>query len=73
MPKMDGMEAAIAIRAFEAEHGLPRCRIIVLTGISRDVGLADGVFDHWIVKGGKSISLIMQEINSCQEQAMATV
>lgn len=66
MPKMDGIQAAARIRALETEYDLPRCRIIVLTGLSYDTSHADGVFDHWIVKGGKSLALIMAEIVACQ-------
>ena len=36
MPKMSGLEACTAIRAFEAEKSLPKCPIVALTGNAFD-------------------------------------
>ncbi|GAA6018479.1 hypothetical protein JCM11491_007012 [Sporobolomyces phaffii] len=69
MPVMDGIGASHAIREIEAEKGWERCRIIALTGLSNESDIAeaaDGGVDKWLVKGGKSLRTIMDEILDVQ-------
>ncbi|ORY74544.1 hypothetical protein BCR35DRAFT_306686 [Leucosporidium creatinivorum] len=72
MPVMDGLEAAWAIRQHESELDTPsRCRLIALTGLSNEEDLrnaADGPLDYWVVKGGKSMRAILEEIARLQQE-----
>lgn len=71
MPRMDGVEASVHIRAFEKEQGLPRCRVVALTGLSKQEGSAAETadcFDGWLLKGTpKTLRLILDEIKIIQE------
>lgn len=39
MPNKDGIEASFEIREYEKAMGLPRCRIVALTGLSNDADM----------------------------------
>lgn len=69
MPIMDGLEAAHAVRAYEREQSLPRCKLIALTGLSNeeDIRTAESSLDYWVVKGGKSMRIILEEIGRLQQ------
>lgn len=67
MPRLDGIQASTAVRRLEAERGWRRCKVIALTGLSNDVDMQkalreDGPVDQWLVKGGKSMRVILDEI-----------
>lgn len=40
MPNKDGIEASHEIRQHELEQGLPRCRIIALTGLNNEADMS---------------------------------
>ncbi|KAL8277383.1 hypothetical protein RQP46_010223 [Phenoliferia psychrophenolica] len=76
MPKMDGIQAANEIRAYEKANGLKRVRIIALSGLSNEIDKAaaldgrngePGPVDCFITKGGKSLRLILDELAAAQE------
>lgn len=72
MPRLDGIGAARAVRALELERGWPRCRIIALTGLTNGADMeassrAGSPVDSWIVKGGKSLRAILDEVQALQE------
>ncbi|KAI5475998.1 hypothetical protein MNV49_000511 [Pseudohyphozyma bogoriensis] len=82
MPHKDGVQTAFEIRAFEKENNLPRCKIIVLSGISNEqdikLGLGEapghpgqGPVDIWTTKGGKSLSFLMGEVKTIQDHVYA--
>ncbi|GAA5977969.1 hypothetical protein JCM5350_006284 [Sporobolomyces pararoseus] len=71
MPIMDGIAASHAIRAIEIERTWERCRIIALTGLSNESDIAEAVsggVDKWLVKGGKSLRAIMDEVVEVQQE-----
>ncbi|KAI5476549.1 sensor histidine kinase/response regulator [Pseudohyphozyma bogoriensis] len=75
MPHKDGVEAAFDIRTYELANGLPRCRIIALSGLSTEadvtkaLGIAgEGPIDSWVVKGGKSMRIILDEVKELQAE-----
>ncbi|BGP24117.1 sensor histidine kinase/response regulator [Rhodotorula toruloides] len=73
MPRLDGIDASRAIRQLEAEQGWRRCKIIALTGLSNDADMQkalrdDGPIDRWLVKGGKSLRVILDEIANLQNE-----
>lgn len=75
MPIMDGLEAAHAVRAYETEVASPRrCKIIALTGLSNeeDMRTAESDIDYWVVKGGKSMRIILEEIGRLQQEMDST-
>ncbi|KAK4048169.1 hypothetical protein OIO90_005933 [Microbotryomycetes sp. JL221] len=75
MPIKDGIEASYDIREYELSQGLPRCRIMALTGLNNEVDMQkagvlseDGPIDFWVTKGGKSLRTILDEIASIQAE-----
>ncbi|GAA6057133.1 hypothetical protein NBRC10513_004371 [Rhodotorula toruloides] len=73
MPRLDGVAASYKIRRLEAERGWRRCKIIALTGLSSDVDMQKalregGPIDQWLVKGGKSLRVILDEIANLQKE-----
>ncbi|KAM0753373.1 hypothetical protein T439DRAFT_379064 [Meredithblackwellia eburnea MCA 4105] len=76
MPNKDGIQAAYEIREYEKKKNLPRARIVALTGLSseqemeRGVGV-DGPVDHWLVKGGRSMRIVLEEVTSLQKDISA--
>ncbi|GAA6060415.1 hypothetical protein JCM10212_002183 [Sporobolomyces blumeae] len=76
MPNKDGLEAAHEIRQIERERGWHPCRIIALTGLSNEADMAkalgpEGSIDKWLVKGGKSLRIIMDEVVEMQRELEA--
>ncbi|GAA5904799.1 hybrid sensor histidine kinase/response regulator [Sporobolomyces salmoneus] len=74
MPIMDGIGATHAIRQLEVERGWERCRIIALTGLSNEKDMAEaseGGVDKWVIKGGKSLRIIMEEVAEVQQEIEA--
>ncbi|GAA5866559.1 hypothetical protein JCM8547_005459 [Rhodosporidiobolus lusitaniae] len=72
MPRMDGIDASTAIRKLEAQQGWEPARIIALTGLSNESEMQkalgnDGPVDSWLVKGGKSLTVILGEV-ACQQE-----
>ncbi|GAA5933802.1 hybrid sensor histidine kinase/response regulator [Sporobolomyces koalae] len=87
MPILDGIQAAHEIRKFEKSHDLPRCRIIALTGFAEDHHSSASVngttyededenprtaVDSWLVKGGKSLAVILREVRKIEEDLIET-
>ncbi|BGO91032.1 hypothetical protein NBRC10512_000161 [Rhodotorula toruloides] len=73
MPRLDGIAASHEIRRLEAERHWRRCKIIALTGLSSDLDVQralceDGPIDQWLVKGGKSLRVILDEIANLQNE-----
>lgn len=73
MPRMDGIEASTQIRRVEAERGWPALRIIALTGLSNEADMQkalgkDGPVDEWVVKGGRSLRIILEEVSAMQAE-----
>ncbi|KAK4046701.1 hypothetical protein OIV83_005904 [Microbotryomycetes sp. JL201] len=75
MPVKDGIEASHDIREYEAQMGLPRCRIMALTGLNNEADMQKagvlseaGPVDVWVTKGGKSMRTIMNEIANIQAE-----
>ncbi|GAA5946131.1 hypothetical protein JCM3765_000128 [Sporobolomyces pararoseus] len=79
MPILDGIQASHEIRKFEKANKLPRCRIIALTGFAEDHeqhnssdpspdGTPRDAVDSWLVKGGKSLAVILREIKRLEEE-----
>lgn len=73
MPRKDGIQASTDIRALEQLHHWEPARIIALTGLSNEVEMqkalgADGPIDSWLVKGGKSLRVILDEISAQQKE-----
>lgn len=71
MPRMDGIEASTQIRRVEAERGWEPLRIIALTGLSNDAEMQsalgqNGPVDEWVVKGGRSLRIILEEVAKMQ-------
>lgn len=68
MPRVDGIEAAYLIREHERMLSLPPCRIVALTGLSSATDMARGVglVDVWLIKGGKSMRAVLDEIVTLQ-------
>lgn len=68
MPRVDGIEAAHLIREHERMHSMPPCRIVALTGLSSalDMARGDGLVDVWLIKGGKSMRAVLDEIVALQ-------
>ena len=56
----------------ETEQGWRRSRIIALTGLSNETDMAEalgeGGVDKWLVKGGKSLRVIMEEVIEMQKE-----
>lgn len=56
----------------ETEQGWRRSRIIALTGLSNETDMAEalgeGGVDKWLVKGGKSLRVIMEEVVEMQKE-----
>ncbi|GAA5887446.1 hypothetical protein JCM6882_002533 [Rhodosporidiobolus microsporus] len=57
MPGKDGLEATAEIRAVEEEKGWERARVVVISGLAKELGkheqyLKSGLVDHWITKSG---------------------
>jgi len=56
----------------EIEQDWPRSRIIALTGLSNETDMAEalgeGGVDKWLVKGGKSLRVIMEEVVEMQKE-----
>ncbi|GAA5941688.1 hybrid sensor histidine kinase/response regulator [Sporobolomyces koalae] len=71
MPIKDGIGAAHDIRALEEVNGWKRCKIIALTGLANESDMAEAIvtggIDSWLVKGGKSLRIIMDEIVNMQQ------
>ncbi|GAA5841100.1 hypothetical protein JCM11251_008018 [Rhodosporidiobolus azoricus] len=72
MPRLDGIGASKEIRRLEAANGWMPIRIIALTGLSNESDMQtalspEGPIDSWLVKGGKSLSVIMSEIAAQQQ------
>ncbi|GAA6058264.1 hypothetical protein JCM3770_004330 [Rhodotorula araucariae] len=73
MPRLDGIEASRQVRHLEAQHGWARMRIIALTGLSNDADMQkalgkDGPVDEWVVKGGRSLRIILDEVAALQRE-----
>ncbi|GAA5982878.1 hypothetical protein JCM5350_001537 [Sporobolomyces pararoseus] len=81
MPILDGIQASYEIRKFEKANNLPRCRIIALTGFAEDHehhnSSSDSsapnetprdAVDSWLVKGGKSLAVILREVKMLEEE-----
>jgi CheY-like chemotaxis protein len=73
MPRKDGLEASAAIRELEIANGWEPARIVALTGLSNEVEMQkalgnDGPIDSWLVKGGKSLRVILDEIANQQKE-----
>lgn len=73
MPRKDGLEASADIRRLELAHGWEPARIVALTGLSNETEMAkalgnDGPIDSWLVKGGKSLRVILDEIAAQQRE-----
>ncbi|BGP31509.1 hypothetical protein JCM10296v2_003274 [Rhodotorula toruloides] len=73
MPRLDGIAASHEIRRLEAERGWRRCKILALSGLSSDLDMHkalrdDGPIDQWLVKGGKSLRMILDEIANLQKE-----
>ncbi|GAA5926102.1 hypothetical protein JCM3775_005204 [Rhodotorula graminis] len=71
MPRMDGIEASTQVRRVEAERGWEPLRIIALTGLSNDAEMQaalgqNGPVDEWVVKGGRSLRIILEEVATMQ-------
>lgn len=68
----DGIEATHDMRVIENEQGWHRSRILALTGLSNESdmakGLGQGGVDKWLVKGGKSLRLIIEEVVEMQKE-----
>ncbi|KAM0790161.1 hypothetical protein ACM66B_005480 [Microbotryomycetes sp. NB124-2] len=80
MPVKDGIEASHDIREYEAKMGLPRCRIMALTGLNNEADMQKagvlgeagaGPVDIWVTKGGKSMRTIMNEVANIQAELAA--
>ncbi|MGB5836152.1 MAG: response regulator [Albidovulum sp.] len=76
MPEMDGREATRAIRAIEAERGLPRVPIVALTAHAME-GDSESIFaaglDHYMTKPLKRASIAEKMAEYCPEGARPTV
>ncbi|GAA5863031.1 hypothetical protein JCM1840_002443 [Sporobolomyces johnsonii] len=73
MPHKDGIEAAFEMRAHERQLGWAPCRIIALTGLSNSADMQKalgpgGSVDAWLVKGGRSLRVILEEISKLQKE-----
>ncbi|GAA5906724.1 hypothetical protein JCM6882_003285 [Rhodosporidiobolus microsporus] len=73
MPRLDGIEASTEIRRLETANGWNPMRIIALTGLSNESDMQaamgkEGPVDSWLVKGGKSLAVIMSEITAQQQE-----
>ncbi|GAA6039138.1 hypothetical protein JCM8097_005344 [Rhodosporidiobolus ruineniae] len=73
MPRLDGIEASTAMRKVEAANGWAPTRIIALTGLSGEQEMqkalgAEGPVNSWLVKGGKSLRVIIDEIQQQQRE-----
>ncbi|GAA5928816.1 hypothetical protein JCM1841_003579 [Sporobolomyces salmonicolor] len=73
MPRKDGIEAAFEMRTHERLSGWAPCRIIALTGLSNSADMQKalgpgGSVDAWLVKGGKSLRVILEEIAKLQSE-----
>ncbi|GAA6032936.1 hypothetical protein JCM8097_000055 [Rhodosporidiobolus ruineniae] len=72
MPLLSGFACAAQIRAFEAAHaGVPRARIVALTGLSGEGDLRraeESGIDGFLVKGGKNLAVILREIKALEEE-----
>ncbi|GAA5886580.1 hypothetical protein JCM16303_006618 [Sporobolomyces ruberrimus] len=81
MPVLDGIQASHEIRKYERSAHLPRCRIIALTGFAEDHHQHDSgspssssnenprdAVDSWLVKGGKSLAVILREIKKLEDE-----
>ncbi|GAA5903808.1 hypothetical protein JCM5296_003931 [Sporobolomyces johnsonii] len=73
MPHKDGIEAAFEMRAHERQMGWAPCRIIALTGLSNSADMQKalgpgGSVDEWLVKGGRSLRVILEEIAKLQNE-----
>ncbi|GAA5994661.1 hybrid sensor histidine kinase/response regulator [Rhodotorula paludigena] len=73
MPRLDGIDASIAMRRLEAERGWPPMRILALTGLSNESDMqkalgSDGPINEWIVKGGRSLRIILDEVKRLQSE-----
>ncbi|BGP39437.1 hypothetical protein JCM10450v2_003390 [Rhodotorula kratochvilovae] len=73
MPRLDGIEASRQVRRLEAERGWAPLRIIALTGLSNDADMQkalgkDGPVDEWVVKGGRSLRIILEEVAALQKE-----
>jgi len=61
MPEMDGRDAARAIRAAEAEQGLPRVPIVALTAHAMegdDTSIFAAGIDHYLTKPLKKAEIV---------------
>ncbi|GAA5977708.1 hypothetical protein JCM11641_001384 [Rhodosporidiobolus odoratus] len=72
MPRLDGIQAAAEIREIEAEQGWSPCHITALTGLSNESEIQEalrpgGPVDSWLVKGGKSLRVILDDVLAQQE------
>lgn len=73
MPRLDGIDASIAMRRLEAQRGWPPMRILALTGLSNESDMqkalgSDGPINEWIVKGGRSLRIILDEVKRLQSE-----
>ncbi|KAM0749780.1 hypothetical protein T439DRAFT_381348 [Meredithblackwellia eburnea MCA 4105] len=80
MPKKDGHAAAVEMREHEISMGWPRHTIIALTALSSAEDQAHGVqkdgkggpFDKWLVKGGKALRQLEDELLNIQQSRTHT-
>ncbi|QBY01953.1 response regulator [Rhodophyticola sp. CCM32] len=75
MPVMDGLEAAQAIRAYEAENGLPRVPIVAITAHAMagdETRIFEAGIDHYLTKPLKKKE-IMDKILSLTPSAEVSV
>ncbi|GAA5876037.1 hypothetical protein JCM8547_003538 [Rhodosporidiobolus lusitaniae] len=74
MPLLDGFGLARQVRAHEFGNGWHRCRFVALSGLSSSAEQREaeesGV-DEFLVKGGKSLAVIMREVKAIEEELEA--
>ncbi|GAA6044005.1 hypothetical protein JCM8097_000190 [Rhodosporidiobolus ruineniae] len=73
MPDINGNQASRAMREYEVESGLPKARIVAVSGLDSTIGehgavLESGQIDKWTVKSGTSLKELTADLVAYAKQ-----